>query len=448
MIKFLLNFAMFALMIAIGIVAFINMKGKVKEVVHEDKGMEARPVDVIKIQKKPFSATVIAYGNIAPTVIFQGKAEVGGKVTYVHPSLKQGGSIAAGTIVVRINPVDYKLSLDKTRSDLSASQSQLNQLKQEKQSTRASIKLAKENLRLGLKELKRTRTIFNKGLISNSKLDIENQKVIQLRQKLSDLEGKLNTFSSRINNAKAIIHRSEQQVKGGKTTLGRTQIKIPFDARISVANLDKGEVINTGTILFEAINTDAVEINAELPIKSMQILLSAAQGKVLDLNVNNNDQILKSLRLKARVRLVGGNTKAIWKGRVVRFSESVNPTRHTTSVTVVIDNPYRQVIVGNKPPLLKGMYVAVELYAPAYDAIIVPRKVVHSGRAFIVTKDNKLEIRTLDIQSKQGNIAVIRAGLKVGEQLITTDLVPVIEGMPLTPLLANKVSKSPAQEAK
>ncbi len=175
---------MFLIMIAIGVVAFKNMQGKKKVVVHEEVVMEAKLVDVIRIKKQPFSASVTAYGNVQPTVVFQGKSEVGGKVTYVHPRLKRGANIAAGTVVVRINPVDYKLSLDKNRSDLAASKSQLEQLMQERASTRASLKLANANLRLGLQELQRIRTIFNQRLIARSKLDVEEQKVLQLRQKV------------------------------------------------------------------------------------------------------------------------------------------------------------------------------------------------------------------------------------------------------------------------
>jgi multidrug efflux pump subunit AcrA (membrane-fusion protein) len=447
MIKFLLNITMFLIMIAIGVVAFKNMQSKAQKVEHKDTGMKAKLVDVISIKKQPFSASVTAYGNVQPTVVFQGKSEVGGKVTYVHPALKRGANIAAGTVVVRINPIDYKLSLDKNRSDLDASKSQLEQIMQEQASTRASLKLANANLRFGLQELQRIRTIFNKQLIARSKLDAEEQKVLQLRQKVSDIQGKLNTYASRIKNASAKIRHSLQQVKGGKTTLGRTQIKIPFDARISIANLDKGEIINAGSVLFEAINTDAVEINAELPISQMQILLSAAQGKQLDLNIGNSNQLLKSLHLKARVKLIGGNNKAVWTGRVARFSESVDPTRHTTAITVVVDHPNKHLTADGRPPLLKGMYVAIKLSAPAYNAIIIPRKSIHSGRAFIVNKEKKLEIRKLDIQSRQGNIAIIRNGLNSGDQLIVNDLVPVIAGMPLKPLL-KKTTRQLVQEAK
>jgi len=448
MIKFLLNLTMFLIMIAIGVVSFMNMQGNKKEVVHEKPTMVAKAVDVINIQKRPFTASITAYGNVQPTVTFQGKAEVAGKVTYVHPALKRGGIIAKGTVVVRINPVDYKLSLDKNRSDLTASQAQLEQLQQEHVSTRTSLTLAKANLRLGLQELQRIRTIWKQHLIARSQLDGEQQKVLQLRQKVADIQGKLATYSSRIKSANANIKRSQQQIKGGKTTLGRTKIRMPFDARIHVANLDKGEIINAGSVLFEAINTDAVEINAELPIAQMKILLAASQQTSSKLTQKKTKKILKNLPLSAQIRIVGGDKNEVWKARVVRFSASVDPIRHTTVITVVVDQPNKNSIIGSNTALLKGMYVAVNLSAPTYDAIVIPRKAIHSGRAFIVNQHQQLEIRPLDIQSRQGNRAVIRAGLNAGEQLIVNDLIPVINGMPLAPqLVTNKIDTS-VQEVK
>jgi multidrug efflux pump subunit AcrA (membrane-fusion protein) len=429
---FLKNLLMFLLMVAIGVAGMMLLKMNKKKTEHQDKGMEPKLVDVMTVEKKPFTATVTAYGNVQPAVSLQAKAEVSGKVTYVHPELKQGGAIPAGTVVVRIDPEDYQISLSQTQADLTASQSQLDQLKQEQTSTQRSLKLAKENLRLGEKELERIRSVAKKGLIAKSVLDGEEQKVIQLRQSVSDLQGQLNTYQSRIASANAQINRSRQQVKGQTTTLGRTEISIPFDARISSKSIEKGQFVSTGSTLFEAINTDGVEIQAELPIQHMQILVSALQGTNLDVSPTHTEQAMQTLGLKARVKLVGGSDKAVWDARVARFAESVDPTRRTLSITVAVDNPYENVIVGERPPLLKGMYVAVDLYAPPYAAIVLPRRAVHEDRAFVVT-DNKLDIRPLDVQFKQGNIAVVRDGLEAGELVVVNDLIPVIEGMPLTP---------------
>ena len=84
------------------------------------------------------------------------------------------------------------------------------------------------------------------------------------------------------------------------------------------------------------------------------------------------------------------------------------------------------------PPLLKGMYTAVDLLAPAREALVVPRRAIHEGRIYLADADDRLEIRPVDIQLTQGELAVVRGGLEPGERVIVTDLVPVIEGMPLS----------------
>ena len=49
---------------------------------------------------------------------------------------------------------------------------------------------------------------------------------------MSELQGQLNAFVSRKNSEISRIERLQQQVKGQQTTLGRTELTMPFDARI------------------------------------------------------------------------------------------------------------------------------------------------------------------------------------------------------------------------
>ncbi|HIQ07714.1 MAG TPA: HlyD family efflux transporter periplasmic adaptor subunit, partial [Thiotrichaceae bacterium] len=331
----------------------------------------------------------------------------------------------------RIEANDYKVLLNQTKADLIASKAQLVQIQQEQRSTQNSLKLANNNLRLGLAELKRVRSIWNRRLIARSVLDAEEQKVNQLRLSVQDIEGKLSTYSSRIRSANANINRSQQQVKGKQVTLGRTEVRMPFDARISAVSVEKGQFTAVGGALFEAINTDGVEVKADIPLLQMRALLSSLNGKSLNLHANNFNAAIKSLNLKASVALVSGDDKTTWRARVVRFSESIDPLRRTLAVTVAVDAPYQGVVIGKRPPLLKGMYVAVTLTAPPYKAIVIPRSAVHLGRAYVINKKGQLAIRKLDIKSQQGEEVVISKGLKSGDQLIINDLMPIIIGMPL-----------------
>ncbi|MCK5726764.1 MAG: hypothetical protein KAH22_08075 [Thiotrichaceae bacterium] len=430
--KFIANALIFIIMIGIGVVAtmVVNKAKSKKNLAHDIKSEPVKVVDVMTVTKQAFSATVIAYGNVEPAVVLQGKAEVSGKVSYIHPKLKEGGSISKGTVVIRINSDDYNVSLQQTKADLVATRAQLTQIQQEKRSTQSALKLANNKLKFGFEELERIRSLWKRRLIAHSVLDAEEQKVIQLQQGVQDIEGKLSTYSSRFRSANANIRRSQQQVKGKENTLGRTIVRMPFDARISSVSVEKGQFTAVGGALFEAINTDGVEIKAEIPLHQMKSLLSPLYGKSISLSATSFNHLVDSLHLKAQVTLVDGE-KTTWKARVVRFAESIDPLRRTLGIIVAVDDPYGKVVIGQRLPLLKGMYVAVKLTAPSYKAIVIPRSAVHLGRVYVIDNKQRLAIHDLKIQSRQGSQVIVSKGLKVGDTLIVNDLIPVIVGMRL-----------------
>lgn len=420
------------LLIGIATAAFL-IKNK-PAIEHIDSGMPAKPVDVISIRSIPISPHVTAYGTVEPSVALKSKAQVSGKISYLHPNLQPGASISAGTLVIRIDQEDSQVSLNQSEADLRANQSSLAQLDEEEKTTHRSLQYAKENLRVGETELARIRGIWDKQLISRSTLDAEEQKVLQLRQSTADLQGKLNAFSSRRDAINAQIERATQQVKGQTTTLSRTEITMPFDARIGDVLVEEGEYVSLGTYLFESLAVNRIEVNAQLPVQQMRTLVST--GLLNDSQASPSADlslILKKLKLSATVSLVGGSSEATWEAELLRFSESIDPIRRTLGVVVAVDNPYEKVIPGKRPPLIKGMYTAVDLYAPEYPAIVIPRSALHEGRVYLVNAQQRLEIRPVTVLFQQGSLLVIEAGLKAGEQLIINDLIPVIEGMPLLP---------------
>lgn len=434
--------------IALGVLVAIMLIMGRASLKHAGTEMPRKSVEVIKAKRIPFSAKVTAYGNVEPTVTLKTLAEVSGKISYVHPDLRQGNSMTAGTVVARIDPQDYEVTLKQTQADLAGNISSLKQLQVEQQTTRRSLELAQKNLKVGEKELARIRSIWERKLIARSTLDAEEQKVIQLRQQVSELQGQLNTYASRKTTVQAQITRAEEQVKGQKTTLGRTEITLPFSARIGAVSIDKGQFVNVGTILFEALDINGVEINAQLPILHMRSLVGHLEGTTLDSPTMGNTQaLLARLDLSAKVKLVGDMPDAWWDAKVLRFSESIDPTRRTLGIVVGIDRPYEKVIPGRRPPLLKGMFMAVELYAPIREALVIPRKAVHHGRVYIANSDDHLEIKPIEIQQRQDDLVVVSSGLQEGDQVIINDLVPVIEGMPLTLIYASDYEKALAKRA-
>ena len=420
---------------------------------HKNKGYPEKSVEVISINKIPFRARVTAFGNVKPAILLKSKSEVSGKVSYIHPELKQGASLEKGTVVLRIEPTTFEISLNQSEAGLAGSLSSLVQLDVEEKNTKLALEIAQEKLDVGLVELERIRSIWEKRLIAKTTLDKEEQTVLSLRQQVQDIEGKLTSYSSRKAAIQAQINQSKSLVDKSKDTLGRTEIILPFDARIGAVNVEKGEFTQSGGVLFEALGIKAVEINAQIPLRQFTSLIRGVfESKNSTINLQESGVLQSALmrkQLEAKIRLVGNNSSSSWNGELIRLSEAVDPTRDTLGLVVAVNNPYEGVIPGVRPPLLKGMYTSVELFAKAKPTFVIPRKAVHQNRVYIARSDNTLDIREVEILFKQGDLVTIldNGSINEGEKLIISDVIPVIQGLPIKPLHAIEYEKMMIENA-
>ncbi|PCI48491.1 MAG: HlyD family secretion protein [Alphaproteobacteria bacterium] len=416
---------------------------------HEELQFATRTVEVITARKLPFRARAMAYGHVEPVVLLKARTEISGKVSYIHPDLKKGASLAKDTVVLRIEPTTFEFSLDQSKAGLTSSQSSLKQLDVEETSSRRSLDIARKNLDIGQKELDRFLILWEKRVITRSTLDGEQQKVLQLSQQVEEQEGKLAAFASRRAAIKAQIKKSRVQLAQSQDTLGRTEISLPFDARIGTVSVEKGEFVAVGSLLFEALGIQAVEVSAALPVSQFSPLIAGLGKDVLNLQRPEDFQrAFSQMQIGANVSLVGDKrAQAKWQGKFLRIGESIDPTRNTVSLVVAINNPYENIIPGKRPPLLKGMFVAVEFFAPVREMMVLPRKALHQGRLYVASPGNKLEIRPVNILHKQGQLVVIDGGIREGERIIITDVIPVIEGLPLNPIPSADYEKQLAKDA-
>ncbi|WP_293645796.1 efflux RND transporter periplasmic adaptor subunit [Thiolapillus sp.] len=424
-------------LLAVALVLF-RVKSK-PPVAHEDLGYPVKVVDVMTVRPIPYRSHATGYGNVEPRITVRAKSEVSGKIVYIHPQLRKGASLPKDTVVLRIEPTTFEFSLEQSKAGLSGSESSLRQLETEEESTRSLLAIVRKNLSVQQKEYKRIQEIWKKKLVARSSVDAEEQKVLQLKQQVADLEGKLKTYESRKAALDAQIRQSKTQVAQTRDTLGRTEIRLPMDARIGEVLVEKGEFVAAGSVLFEALGTDAVEITAELPTRLFRPLFANQQHMQVDLNEQGKFwNLVSNMKLEARVRLVGFPEAAHWQGKLLRISESIDPRRDTVGLVVQVDKPYADVIPGERPPLLKGMFTAVSFFAPAQPMLVVPRKAVHQGRVYVARPDKRLEIRQIETLYRQGEFVVVKGGLETGENIIVSAVIPVIEGLPLKPRLASE----------
>ncbi|MGM0584405.1 MAG: efflux RND transporter periplasmic adaptor subunit, partial [Pseudomonadota bacterium] len=134
------------------------------------------------------------------------------------------------------------------------------------------------------------------------------------------------------------------------------------------------------------------------------------------------------------LRTVFQGVEASWEAEVRRISDVMDPETRSIGIMVSVPDPYGQVVPGQRPPLIKGMFVRVILTGPPVeDVILLPRASIREGRALVIDPDNRLRLREVEVAYEDGDLAVIVGGLEPGARVVTSDVAPVIEGRLLAP---------------
>jgi len=427
--------------IAIGIIIlFFQQQGREspQQIPFTEPTINVRVIQVPMVNLIP---RALAYGNIQPDTVWEAVAEVSGKIVEKHPQLKQGVILKSDELLLRIDPTDYQLAIAQSKANLQSIQAQLNELKVKEQNTRLSLKIEKKVLNVAQKELDRQRQLLKRKVVSTDAADKQERTVLAQTQQVQSLQNTLNLIPAERQVLKAQLAVAQTQLDSAKINLERTTIRLPFDARIAQVNIEKNQFTQQGKVLVVADSIDVAEVPAQIAMQNARHLFQPTSK----IDISN---LPKVFGLSATVRLRQGDFKIEWPGRFVRASDAVDPETRTVSIVIAVDNSYRQAIPGVRPPLIKNMFVEVELRGkPHPDRLIIPRSAIHNKQVYIVNQESRLEKRALDIDFFQSNFVAVKNGLKKGDAVIVSDLIPAIEGMLLKPVVDTKMTEALLNEA-
>ncbi len=184
-----------------------------------DRGEPTRYVRVIKVQAGNFTPVAEGYGSVQPAQVWAAVSQVSGRVISMHPQLRNGGIIPAGTELIRIDPIDYELALGQAQNELV-------ELNIQGDNAAASLAIEKRNLALAEKEFNRKKKLANQGTVSKSSADETERAMLSSRTLVQNLENTL---------ALLPIQRKllESKITQAERDLANTQLSSPYNMRVS-----------------------------------------------------------------------------------------------------------------------------------------------------------------------------------------------------------------------
>lgn len=405
-------------------------------------------VRIIHAPSIPVIPRVIGYGYIQAGQEWQAVTEVTGQILEINPNLKKGAMLAKGDLLVRIDPAKRLTAREQSSADVSNLLAQLNELEQTQKNTRRSYEVENKSLELFRKDYERMSKLMASGTISRSEMDETERNLLAQENKVQTYRSTLNNLPSQKQALLATITASRSRLQEAEIDLSKTYIRAPFDCRISEVSVEKGQAVTLGQTIAKADSIGLSEAVAQMPLYMFRYVVPRGGSPITQDGKLDSESFRHFLKLDARVRIELGNDTITWTGYVSRMNDSIDASTRTIGVYVAVDDSYIKAEPGKRPPLLPNMYCEVELMGqPIAPAVTIPRAALHGNTVYIMNSSNRLELRTVELDFPQGNLAVLRSGIKEGEAVVLTDVIPAIEGMLLDPVEDTQAIESLRREA-
>ncbi len=350
------------------------------------KSQQARLVDTLDITLTRHPVIIEAWGDVQPAHRITLRAQVVGEVIEVSPELAPGGHFAQGETILRLNPEDYALAVRQRQSDL--------------EKARADLLLEQGN-----------------QVVAKQEFDLLGEGITQREKALVLRLPQLKSSHANIEAAKATL-------ESAKLALARTVLTTPFDATVLQRQVDLGTYITTNSDIVTLVGTDEYWVE-----------LSVAPSQLRWIKIPHSPEELGS-PVKLYHDTVWGKT-IFRSGHVIRLLTDLEAEGRMARVMVAIEDPLNfHTNNSEDPKVLLGSYLRAEIQGQEIEQVAkVDRNFVRDGDAvWLLSENNTLEIRPINIVFRGPSHVLISQGLQEGDRLIVTDIPSPTEGMPLRPM--------------
>jgi membrane fusion protein (multidrug efflux system) len=248
--------------------------------------------------------------------------------------------------------------------------------------------------------------------------EIEVKRQTELVQKSASPQARLDETIARRGEAQGVLLGAKANLEKAQLQLSYTDVMSPIAGRISRANVSVGNFVTPATgSLATIVSQDPIYVS--FPVTQRELLdLRKQDGG----NGNRGD-------FGVFLQLADGS-RYDKTGKVDYLGVTFNQGTDSVQVRAVFPNPNRV--------LIDGALVSVVAEVGKSDkALVVPQQALQADQAgtfvLLVDKDNKVEVRRIELGESRGTRIVVIKGLTEGERVITEGIQKVRPGQVVQP---------------
>lgn len=405
-------------------VALLIMAGQTVRDAVQDR--LSRDAQVPAAQERLFSVNVVtattatetpvltAFGQVESRRMLEIRAAVGGTVLELAPEFVEGGSVAEGQVLLRIDPADAEAVLARARNDLRDAEAEARDAAVALELAGDELVAAEEQLALRERAAARQRDIAARGVGSDAAVETAElaasaarAAILTRRQAIAQAEARLAQSATGQDRARIALDEAARR-------LDDTVIRARFAGVLSGVDLVEGRRVTANEQLGQLIDPDRLDVAFRVSTAQYARLLDAA-GRLADLPV--------------RVRLDVFGMDLERAGTLSRDSAAVAEGQSGRLIYAAITDP-----AGLKP----GDFVTVEVDEPPLAQVVrLPGSAMDSAGTVLVLGDgDRLEVLAVTLIRRQGNDILVQGAGLAGREVVVARSPLLGAGIGVRPLRA------------
>ena len=351
--------------------------------------------NVIAVEPGEITPVLNTFGEIRSRRSLELRATSGGTVIELGEGVEEGGAVAAGDLLVRIDPVDAQAALDVARADRSEAEAEARDAARALELAEADVDAARQQATLRKQALIRQEDLRGRGVGTEAAVETAALAAASAEQSILSRRQALATAQTRIDQAELRLDRVAIALAEAERRLADTEIRAEFTGVLSDVSVVQGGLVANNERLASLIDPDALEVAFRVS--------TPQYSRLLDNGVLRRAEVSVSLDV-AGVDLIA-------TGQISRESAAVGAGQTGRQLFAQIDRmggfrPGDFVTVRVEEPPLRGV---ARLPASAVDA---------GGTVLALGDDDRLEAIEAPILRRQGDDVLVHARALAGREVV------------------------------
>ena len=378
-------------------------------------GARAIPEDVV--------VRIPGYGEARPVRSVEIAPEVSGTVESVHPHLVVGGVVEAGAVLFSIDPWVYESQLVELEAQLARWGATLSRLETEYENDADRLTTLERTNDLSRARYDRAVELFGESIGNRTEMDEAEQQLNDTADRVNQLRRQVAVYPALIEEAKQSMAAEKARKQRAETSIARTQVRAPFDARVTAVHVEEGAFLALGATAVGLADDSSLEVAVKLDATDARDWLRFDEGAV-----NDTTAWFSGLsQVPCEVRWVEEASEGVWQGVLDRV-EAFDSASRTLTVTIRVAGDEACGVGAHRLPLVAGMFCEVVIPGRVLEDVYrLPQWAVGVDGTTYLAKDGRLRATPVEILHSEGETVFVSGAIEPRDLIVTTRLINPME---------------------